>query len=442
MTASALGARNRPDLDGALDQARTDYGAKRAKSLEAFEAATQVMPGGNTRTVLFHGPFPFRAGRGSEAYLWDVDDNKVLNLLGDFTAGLFGHDNAKIRAAITAALDDGLNFGAHNTYEPRFAALICDRFSSIEKVRFTNSGTEANLMAITTARAVTGRSKILVFEGGYHGGVLNFRPGISTSAPFPWVIAPYNDTAAAVAAIRDNAADLAAVLVEPMLGSGGCVPGTGEFLAALREESERAGSLLILDEVMTSRLGGHGAQSLHGIAPDLTTLGKWIGGGMSFGAFGGRGDAMDIYDPRRSDAVPHAGTFQNNVLTMAAGITALGEIYTPEHAVAHDARGEALRDRLNGIADEIGVPVRSTGMGSLMNLHPTTRPITDHAGVVGADDRLRELIFLDLLDAGYYVARRGFIALQLPVTDDDLDGFANAYRTVLENRANILQAYG
>jgi glutamate-1-semialdehyde 2,1-aminomutase len=227
-----------------------------------------------------------------------------------------------------------------------------------------------------------------------------------------------------------------------MLGSGGCVPGTGEFLAALREESERAGSLLILDEVMTSRLGGHGAQSLHGIAPDLTTLGKWIGGGMSFGAFGGRGDAMDIYDPRRSDAVPHAGTFQNNVLTMAAGITALGEIYTPEHAVAHDARGEALRDRLNGIADEIGVPVRSTGMGSLMNLHPTTRPITDHAGVVGADDRLRELIFLDLLDAGYYVARRGFIALQLPVTDDDLDGFANAYRTVLENRANILQAYG
>ncbi|HMB77848.1 MAG TPA: aminotransferase class III-fold pyridoxal phosphate-dependent enzyme, partial [Kiloniellaceae bacterium] len=161
----AVAGRNAPNLDEALAAALSLYREKRPKSLAAFEAASAVMPGGNTRTVLYHEPYPFRAEAGEGPWLRDVDGHRYLNLLGEYTAGLFGHDHPAIKAAVTEALDRGVNLGAHNSYEPRFAELVCARFPSIEMVRFTNSGTEANLMAITTARVATGREKILVFEG-------------------------------------------------------------------------------------------------------------------------------------------------------------------------------------------------------------------------------------------------------------------------------------
>ncbi len=431
--------RNTPDLDAEIVKAHEIYSTKRPKSLGAFNAATSVMPGGNTRTVLFHDPYPFQALSGEGAWLTDVDGNRVLNLLGEYTAGLFGHDHPAIRSAVSEALSGGLNLGAHNTYEPRFAAAVCQRFPSIKKVRFTNSGTEANLMAVTAARTFTGRSKVLVFEGGYHGGVFLFKPGVITNAPYPWIKVRYNDTAAAIEAIADNVADLAAVLVEPMQGSGGCIAADAGFLSALRSETEKAGSLLIFDEVMTSRLGQSGAQGLYGIMPDLTTLGKWIGGGMSFGGFGGRDDVMDLYDPRRPDAIAHAGTFNNNVLTMAAGITALEEIYTTSRAVEFTKWGDNIRKQLKDIAAEIDVPITITGMGTLMNLHPTGGPVRHFGDVATLDDRLRELLFLDLLDTGYYTARRGFIALSLALTDSDISGFYQAFRNVLEQRSDLLK---
>lgn len=430
---------NVADIDTAIADAHALYREKRPNSLASFEEATRHMPGGNTRTVLFHGPFPFRAAQGSGARLIDVDGHDMLNLLGEYTAGIFGHDEPKIRAAVLGAMENGINLGAHNSYEPRFAQRVCERFPSIEKVRFTNSGTEANMMAITAARAATGRSKILVFEGGYHGGVFLFMPGIKTNAPFPWIIRPYNDVEAARTAIREHADDLAAVLVEPMQGSGGCIPATSDFLGVLREETRQAQSCLIFDEVMTSRTGPHGAQGQYGILPDLTSLGKWVGGGMSFGAFGGRADILDLFDPRRPDAIAHAGTFQNNVLTMAAGTVALEDIYTPDAAIALTERGEALRIRLNRIAESVGVAVQAKGTGSLMNLHPTSKPILRYSDLAGVDDRRRELLFLDLLEEGFYVAKRGFIALSLAVSDDDLDRFADAFERVLMNRRAFLQ---
>jgi glutamate-1-semialdehyde 2,1-aminomutase len=428
---------NQPDLNDALEAAHATYRAKHAKSLMAYDGATKVMPGGNTRSVLYHEPFPFRACEGAGATLSDVDGNRYLNLLGEYSAGLFGHDDPTIRAAVVGALDGGINLGAHNGFEPEFAALVCARFPSIDMVRFTNSGTEANLMAITTARIATGRGKLLVFEGGYHGGAFYFKPGVVTNAPFPWIVTAYNDVEGAVAAIRAHGDDLAAVLVEPMMGSAGCIPGSAAFLGALREECTRVGSLLIFDEVMTSRLAPGGAQALYGITPDLTTLGKWIGGGMSFGAFGGREDLMALYDPRRPDALPHAGTFNNNVLTMAAGIAALSQIYTPERAIAHNARGDALRDRINQIVKEEGVALTASGIGSLMNLHPTAAALTNYRDTAALDDRLRALLFFDLLDAGFYNARRGYMALSLAVGDDDIDAFTEALRALCQRRAPL-----
>ncbi len=433
--------RNIPDLNEALEQAYETYTTKRPNTLRAYSEATEVMPGGNTRSVLYHKPFPFHARSGEGAWLTDIDGNRVLNLLGEYTAGLFGHNHPAIQKAITDVLAGGINLGAQNDHERHFAKLVCRRFPSIEKVRFTNSGTEANLLAITAARAFTGRSKILVFDGGYHGGVFLFKHGVKTNAPFPWITVPYNDHAAAAKAIRQHGEDLAAVIVEPMMGSGGCIAANAEFLDTLRRETNDAECLLIFDEVMTSRLGESGAQGIYGVSPDLTTLGKWIGGGMSFGAFGGRGDIMGQFDPRRADAVSHAGTFNNNVLSMAAGIAALENVYTPERAVEFSQLGNTVRERMNEISRDADVPICVTGMGSIMNLHPTCKAITNNSDVADIDNRLREILFLDLLDAGYYFANRGFIALTLALDEAQLEGFFEAFSRTLNNRADLLRAH-
>ena len=427
------------DLAQALEAARTAYAARHPRSAEALRHNRRFMPGGNTRSVLFYDPFPLVMARGEGCHLWDADGHRYVDLLGEFTAGLYGHSEPVIRAALQAALEDGLNLGAHNLLEGRLAELVCARFPSVERVRFTNSGTEANLMALAAAKAFTGRSRILVFHGAYHGGVLTFVSGPSAaSVPHDFLLAPYNDTGAAVRLIREHADALAAVLVEPMLGSGGCIPGEPGFLAALRAETAAAGALLILDEVMTSRMAAGGRQAMLGITADLTTLGKYIGGGMSFGAFGGRADIMALFDPARPGGLPHAGTFNNNVLTMAAGAAGLARVFTPEAAEALFARGEALRGRLNALCRAKGLAMQFTGLGSLMNAHFTAAPIRRPADAAAGDARLRDLFFFDMVEAGFYLARRGLVALMLPLGPAETEGFAAAVERFLERRAALI----
>src|ERR1051326_5580212 len=438
-TIAPTASRRNRTLDDALLEARESYVARRPKSKAQHEAARAVMPGGNTRTVLFYGPFPICAVKGEGGWLPDVDGHRYLNLLGEVTAGIYGHSHPRIRAAMRAAPDNGINYGAHNRMEAELAAIVCARFPAIELVRFTNSGTEANLMALSTARHATGRAKIMVFKGGYHGGLLYFGGGgVPINAPFPFVLARYNDIECTRAMIGREAADLAATLVEPMMGSAGCIPAERGFLAMLREETARAGTVLILDEVMTSRFPGGGAQQLDAITPDMTTLGKYIGGGMSFGAFGGRRDLMAIYDPTAAGAMPHAGTFNNNVLSMAAGIAGMAKVFTPDAAAALHERGEALRVRLNAIFKEAGVMLQMTGRSSLMTLHAVTGPVRSVDDLARANDAAKELVFLDLLERGYYMARRGFIALSLMVSDADLDGFVAAVEDIVAERADVL----
>ena len=428
-------------LEDALAEAREGYARRRPNSLASHLVAAEVMPGGNTRSVLFHGPFPFTVLRGEGCRIEDADGLSYVNMAGEYTAGLFGHSHPAIRAAVLRALDGGVNLTAHNTFEARFARLVCDRFPSIEQVRFTNSGTEANLMALACATIATGRRTILAFEGGYHGSLLTFprKGGSVVNVPHHVVLAPYNDLAAARALAREHAGDLAAIILEPMLGSGGCIPAEQEFLAGLRALADEMGALLIFDEVMTSRLAPGGLQEATGVSPDLTTLGKYIGGGMSFGAFGGRADLMAMFDPRRPDAVPHAGTFNNNTLTMSAGITAIGEIYTPEVAMAHNARGDALREALNAIARRVSVPVQVTGRGSMMALHVAAAPPRNAEDAAAGDPGLKELLFLDLLERGFYIARRGMVALSLAVGDDELAAFREAVEEVLALRAPLFR---
>ncbi len=365
------------DIDAALADAKEAYVRHNPKSLARFVEATAVMPGGNTRTVLHYDPFPVAMVKGEGCRLWDADGAEYVDFLGEYTAGLYGHSHPVIRAAVDRALDAGIGFGASNLMEPRFARAVCQRFA-LDRVRFTNSGTEANLMALATACAFAQRRGVMVFRGGYHGGVFSFAAGGSPiNAPFDFVVAPYNDTDGTLALVEQHGARIAAIILEPMQGGGGCIAAEPGFLQALREAATRIGALLILDEVMTSRLAPGGLQSVRGVKPDLTTFGKYIGGGMSFGAFGGRADIMDLFDPRRPDALPHAGTFNNNVLTMAAGLAGLTEVFTPEAAVALNTRGEALRERLNNLSREADAPIQFTGIGSMLAVHTTLLPISE-----------------------------------------------------------------
>ena len=425
-------------LDAALAEAREAYVSRNPSSLAAHVEAAASLPGGNTRTVLFHGPFPLLMARGEGCRLWDADGHEYVDLLGEYTAGLYGHSHPVIRAALDRALDGGWNMGGHGAMEGRLARLICERFPSIDLVRFTNSGTEANLLAIATAVAATGRRKVMVFEGGYHGGVLYFGGGGSpVNVPHDWVLAPYNDAPGTLELAERHADDLACILVEPMVGSGGCIPAEPAFLQALRDAADRAGAVLIFDEVMTSRMSAGGQQARLGITPDMTTLGKYIGGGMSFGAFGGKRSLMELYDPRRADALPHAGTFNNNVLTMHAGVAGLEEVFTAEAADRLFNRGEALRARLNAAGR--GVAVQWSGLGSLMTPHFVRGPVRRPADGAASDPRLRELLFLDMLERGFYLARRGMVALSLEVGAAELDGFAGAFEDWLDARTRVLE---
>lgn len=427
------------ELQARLAEAERRYVERNPNSERHLAEAARVLPGGNTRTVLFYRPFPLVMARGEDCRLWDVDGHGYIDFLGEYTAGLFGHSHPVIRRAMSAAIDGGLNLAAHNLLEARLAAALCARFPALERVRFTNSGTEANLMAVSLARVATGRSKLMVFEGAYHGSVFTFGSGSrALNAPFEYVIAPYNATAECERLLLQHAGDLAAVIVEPMQGAGGCIAAEREFLAMLRRRSEDNGVLLIMDEVMTSRLGTGGLHGALGLRPDLVTLGKYLGGGSSFGAFGGRAELMDRFDPRRADALPHAGTFNNNVISMAAGLAAVTQVYTPEEVRALNARGEALRERLNALCRAARAPLQFTGVGSLLNAHGTSRPIRSTRDLAGAVPEVGALLFFDLIEHGIYLARRGFMALSLALAEPELDRLADAVAGFLERHEREL----
>ena len=427
-------------ISDAVSAAADAFAHRNPRSALQFARASHVMPGGNTRSVLFYQPFPLAMARGEGCRLWDADGHEYIDFIAEFTAGLYGHSNPVIRRAIDAALDDGINLSGHNLLEARLAGLICERFPTIDVVRFTNSGTEANLMAISAAKVHTGRSKIVVFKGGYHGGVLTFAKGHNAvNVPHDYLLAGYNDLDSVRAMFKSHPDEIAAIIAEPMQGASGCIEGEKDFLSGLRELATRHGALLIFDEVMTSRLCPGGLQEKLGVFADLTTLGKYIGGGMSFGAFGGRAPIMDQFDPRKPNATPHAGTFNNNVLSMSAGATGLSELYTRDVARSLNERGDALRTRLNSMCRDHDVALQFIGIGSLMNLQAGTHAIRSVDDLIPAGNALKDLFFFHMVEHGIYLARRGFIVLSIPVGEEEINRFVQAFDSFLERYGNILR---
>jgi glutamate-1-semialdehyde 2,1-aminomutase len=426
-------------ISEALAGAHRRFRAAHPLSAELFERASAVMPGGSTRSVLDMRPFPFRVASAHGARLVDVDGNEYLDVLGDYTAGLLGHDPGPVAAAVTDRLSHGWSLGATHVDEVRLAELVCDRFDGIEQVRFTNSGTEANLMAVQLARHHTGRDAIVVFDGAYHGGLLYFGSGgEALRAPFDFRVLTYNDVEGIEHLFADFGDRIACVLVEPMMGAAGCIPATPEFLAALRAHCDHHGALLVFDEVMTSRMSHGGAQRRLGVHPDLTTLGKYLAGGMTFGAFGGGSQIMAAFDPARGGTLSHGGTFNNNVVSMAGGVATLSEVLTSDALDALFERGESLRRRLCRAAERSPLPVTVTGWGSMMSIHTVDRVVRSPVDLHSAHPDLKELLFHEVLHRGVYMAPRGFVALSLAVTDADVDRFVEVFEASLDEIASVI----
>jgi len=326
-----------------------EYLERTNKSRALHMTAQQFLPGGNSRSVVYYNPYPIYMARGQGCRFYDVDGNEYIDFINNYTSLILGHSHPSIKAAVQAQLELGTSFAAPTELEAKLAEIIHKRVPSIEKLRYANSGSEATLNAIRAARAFTGKSKLAKIEGGYNGshdpvevsvsppihlaGSRKNPRSIPDSAGIPdgvvndVVVLPFNDSNTAEQIIREHAKDLAAVIVEPVLGAGGCLPAQADFLKTLREVTEQHDVILIFDEVISFRVSKGGAQEIYQIQPDLTTIGKIIGGGFPVGAFGGREDIMDLFSPSRgSPIIPHSGTFNGNPITLVAGIAALNEM--------------------------------------------------------------------------------------------------------------------
>jgi glutamate-1-semialdehyde 2,1-aminomutase len=414
-------------------------GVKRPGSDAAFAAAKRVIPGGVNSTVrafkaVGGTPVFVREARG--AYLTDVDGNRYLDYVLSWGPMIAGHAHPAVVEALRSAAERGSSYGTPTEYETELAELIVAAVPSVEKVRFCSSGTEATANAIRLARGCTGRDKFVKFEGCYHGsadpfliaagssaltmGVPNSK-GVPASTARDTIIVPYNDAAAVRAAFEHNPGEIAAVIVEPYAGNMGLVLPQPGFLRALREMTTEFGALLVFDEVMTGfRVARGGVQAREGILPDITTLGKVIGGGLPVGAFGGRAEIMDRLTP--DGDVFQAGTLSGNPLAMAAGIATLRLL--GDEAYPHLERlAQRLSDGMADVFRRHGVPHTAAAAGSMLGFFFADGPVTDLAGAKRADTALYGRFFHAMLDRGIYLAPSQFEAafVSLAHTDADVD---------------------
>lgn len=435
------------------DPVEQTYLARNRRSAELYARALNVLPGGNSRTTVFFSPYPFYAVRGEGFRVWDADGNVRVDFLNNYTSLILGHAHPKVVAAIAEAAARGASFAAPTEYEIQLAEELCRRVRSVERVRFTNSGTEATMLAIRAARAYTGRPKIAKFEGGYHGShdyaavsvspdpdragpaerprPVPDGPGVPDAVLGTVVVLPYNDLEAVRRILEVEGREIAAVLVEPLMGAGGAIPATVEFLRGLRELTRQYGIVLIFDEVIAFRLAYGGAQAYFGVEADLTTFGKIIGGGLPIGALGGRAEIMDLFDPRRPDRIGHGGTFNANPVAMAAGLATLAEL-TPAAYEHLNRLGELARRRLRQAFERLGIPAQVTGAGSIFAVHFTAEPVTDYRSARrGAHPQLLCRLHLGLLNEGVIIAPRGMGCISTPMTEAEVELLGQAVENAL-----------
>jgi glutamate-1-semialdehyde 2,1-aminomutase len=437
---------------GALEREIEAYRARTPKSQALQAEAADVLPGGSSRGTAYFPPYPFFADGGEGHYVYDVDGNRYLDFMLNATTLILGHASPSVVEAVSEQASRGTAFSIPTESQIRLARLLCARIPSIDTIRFTNSGTEATLMAIRAARAFTGRHRIAKFEGGYHGAheyvavsvhppaakldprgptAIPEHPGQPPSVAEGVLVLPYNDLATSERLLRAHAAELACLIMEPVASAFGYVPADPEFLRGMRKVTEELGIVLIFDEVQSFRVAPGGAQELFGVTPDLTCLGKIIGGGMPVGAFGGRRDIMAQFDPTGSGArIAHAGTFNANPMTMVAGEVVM-QALTPAIYRRLGELGESLRQKLRGALASLNVPAQVTGIASLFGLHFTSQPVTNYRAVVAGDQELRKAVFTGLLNEGILLQTTCAGSLGAMTGETEIDTLVGAVRRVV-----------
>lgn len=425
---------------------------KTKKSEEIFAAAQKLMPGGVSSPVRAFksvGGQPIVFDRVQGAYAWDVDGNRYIDYVGTWGPAICGHAHPEVISAICAAAQKGTSFGAPSALENILAEMVIDAVPSIEMVRFVNSGTEACMSVLRLMRAFTGRDKIIKFEGCYHGhadmflvkagsGVATLglpdSPGVPKTTTSNTLTAPFNNLDAVKALFEQNPGDIAGVILEPIVGNAGFIPPDAGFLANLADLTREHGALLVFDEVMTGfRIAYGGAQEKFGITPDLTTLGKIIGGGLPVGAYGGRRDIMEIVAP--AGPMYQAGTLSGNPLAMTAGIKTLELLRQPGSYEYLDRITQTLADGLVAIAHEKGHPACGGHISGMFGFFFTAGPVHNYDDAKTADLAKFSRFHRGMLEQGIYLAPSQFEAgfTSLAHTEQDIEDTLNAARSVMSN---------
>lgn len=405
------------------------FQARTPTSRALHEAAAEVMPGGDTRTIAFHQPYPLDVQEGRGCVIVDADGNEMIDLVNNYTSLIHGHGHPAVTAAVVEQVGMGTAFPNPNRAQTRLAEIMTERVASVDLVRFCNSGTEAVMNALRAARAFTGRDLIVKMEGGYHGTYddieVSVHPALGDvragddSAPLPVLdtpgvpsnttanvtVIPYNDVEAAQRVFRERGDEIAAVIVEPVMGAGGMIMADAEFLETLRALTIENGALLIFDEVMSFRLMPGGMQEHFRIRPDLSTFAKIIGGGFPVGGFGGRAQIMEQFNPHSSTPLWQSGTFNGNLITMTAGVAAM-EAYPASEVHRINELGDRLRQGLAQTLRDADVPFTTTGFGSFVGVHLGVDAVTNYRDAAAVDRSMTRVLHLALLNEGVSCAPR------------------------------------
>ena len=424
------------------------YRQRTPKSMQVIDNACKYVPDGDMRISIWFEPYPTVMDRGDSCRLYDVDGNEYLDFSNNWTSMVLGNNHPKVVEAIIRQAPRGSAMAAPPEAAYEWAKLLCDRIPSVERVRFCTSGTEAVMFAIRAARAFTGKDKILKMEGNYHGsydimemtvGWRKLPPGLPKSAELDVIVTPFNDKETAEKLIKENREELAAVIVEPVMGAAGMIPPEDDYLKFLQKVAAENDVLLIADEVISFRLAMGGAQQIFDFKPDLTTLGKAIGGGMPVGAFGGRKDVMAVYSPKHKRPAHHAGTFVASPIAVAAAVAGLKEL-TAE-AIDHiNSLGWSMAENMQKVLDELKIKAQIKGYGSLQQIHFTPEPIhTASTAFFTINRDVLRLFHLSLMNKGVFIPNRGFFSVSTPMTQAETGKAVDAVAECLTELKPLIQ---
>ncbi len=416
------------------------YADARPNSRRLHTEACKYMPGGDTRTATFFLPFPNFIKYGDGAYMYDEDGFKLLDFQNNYTSLIHGHAHPETVEAVREQIAKGSAYTAPFEKQIELSAILTQRFPSVDMIRYTNSGTEANMHALRIARAYTGKAKIIKTEGGYHGTTDVFEAsvdpnikkagtldqikvipesrGVSENALKDVLVVPFNDIERTRKMIEEHHRETACIIIEPIMGSAGQITPDLEYLKFLREITEQYHIVLIFDEVVTGRLSLGGAQKFYGVTPDLTTMGKIIGGGTPVGAFGGKQEIMQMYDPREKKMY-HSGTFNGNAVTMAAGLATM-KAYNQEAVDYVNGLGTLFKEGVLKIYDKLGLNMKISGVGSIYNILFTDKEVKNYRDVASAHEELNKVLYMSLLTKGVFDAERGMFCMSTDMTKEDI----------------------